>query len=185
MDPLSILQDRENQLIIYEDAVCFAILEKKPAIEGHVKLYSKRAIRYIEDIPSEEAEHIFFVMNSIATAVFEGVGAQGTNIVFNNGHNGDYIEINIIPRFPDDDLDLMWEPKQGDPKELDDIQKSLKQHTDYISMDADDKKRNRHLEVREESDFKDDDPVADEDAQDSEDDEEEDNYLIRQLNRLA
>jgi diadenosine tetraphosphate (Ap4A) HIT family hydrolase len=172
-----IMDDKEGNYIVYEDGLLFVMVEKKPAVPGHIKIYPKKKARFIEDLSDSEINHFFTVTSYVATAIFEGIGAHGTNIIINNGYNDDFFEINVIPRTEGDGLDFQWELKRAAPETLDNVQGKLREHTDFIGINipAED------IPVK---------PVEQqttqeailEESQDKEDDEE--NYLIRQLNRL-
>ena len=164
MNPLEMLKNKEENLILYEDAVAFAVLEKEGAAEGHVKIYPKKSVRYVEELSDEESSHIIFISSYVATAVFEAVGAQGTNIIVNNGVDDKHLEIDVLPRSEDDNIDMQWTPSQAKPEDLESVQKRLKQHTDYIGLQ-----------------------VMDENlpAPEQPEEEEENDYRIKQLERSA
>ena len=57
-----------------------------------------------------------------ATAVFEFLGAQGTNIIL---HDDEEISIDIIPRFGGDGLDFQWTPNQIEDHEMEGIKDAI------------------------------------------------------------
>jgi len=149
---------------IYEDGLVFATIVEKPVAVGHLRLHIKKKIRYMEELTEKEINHVFTITSYLATAAFEAMNAMGTNIIINNGIRDD-VEINVIPRFDGDGLNFQWEMKRASPEKLAEIQKKLKQHTDYIGLAIEDK------------------PMLPEEEKEEDETAEED-YRIRQLNRV-
>ena len=126
-----------SQEVIYEDEKVICIIPENSTVPGHLVIYSKTEEKEFEKLPQEDASHIFFTASFAATAVFEGLGAHGTNIIVKSGKTEDnssnHLSIHIIPRKQDDNLQqLMWEPKP--PKyDLDQIAKKIKDKTWQVS----------------------------------------------------
>lgn len=95
---------------LYEDEWCTIIMPKEHCTIGHLVVKPK-GYDSITDIPVEVSSHIFFVCSFVATALFESLGAQGTNIIMHSGNNPDNpegkCEFHIIARFQDDNLGLL------------------------------------------------------------------------------
>ena len=127
----------EKETVIYEDEKVLVVLPSKGAIEGHLEIYSKVEEKYIEKLSEEDSAHLFFTASFAATAVFEGLGAHGTNIVMQSGESDDNskgrLMLHVLPRKQDDALKHMfWEPKQ--PKsDLDALAGKIKDKTWKLS----------------------------------------------------
>ncbi len=164
MKPLELLQNKEENYVIYEDSVLFAVLVKRPMVAGHVKIYAKKEVKYIEELSDLEINHLFTVSSYVATAIFEGVGAHGTNIILNNGFDDNFV-INVIPRTDGDGINFQWDMKQAKPEDLESVQKKLKQHTDFIGFSVPEEEPTViQKEIEEEP--------------------EEEDYRIRQINKI-
>lgn len=124
---------------IYEDELLDVILLSSALAEGQIAIYPKKIVKHIEQLADNEIEHLFAVANIVSSSVFEAVGAQGTNIVINNGIKG--VSLNIVPRKDGDKLNLNWDLKPAKPEELEKTQKKLKEHTDYIGFSFGSKKK--------------------------------------------
>jgi histidine triad (HIT) family protein len=102
-----------SELLLYSDEWVYVEMPEDPSVIGHVVVKTKNYSK-IEDVPVEVAAHLFFVSSFVATALFESLGAHGTNIIMHSGKNPDNPEgeliVHVIPRFQDDGLDLL--PKQ-------------------------------------------------------------------------
>ncbi|MGM5484777.1 MAG: HIT family protein [Nanobdellota archaeon] len=176
--------------MIYEDALLKADVAEKGLVEGHVKVHPKTGKDYLEDHAEEEIEHIFIVTSKIASSIFETLGAQGTNIIINNGLE-DQLTINIIPRFENDNIDFQWKAEQAKPENLDKVMKKLKEHTDYIGINASPEKVNMSgQEEKTENDKPAEQTEPTEPAQEkgeeskNMEEEPEEDYRIRQLDRI-
>ena len=130
----SFLEDVYNSnSVIYEDEKVLCVVPEKGLTEGHIEIYSKNEEQNIENLSIEDSSHLFFTASFAATAVFEGLGAQGTNIIIKSGNSDDNSEgklcLHVLPRMQDDHLQgLLWQPKQ--PKyNLDGIASKLKDKT--------------------------------------------------------
>ncbi len=152
---------------VYEDALCYVELAKKPVTEGHLQVYPKKEVKSLEEMDDELVQHLFFVASYCATGLFEGLKAQGTNIIINNGKNAgqkeDNICVDVIARFEKDELPILWEPKQGDQAKLEETFKQVKGEAFYVNKSPD-KKQNKEEKPPEKIDG--------------------DNYMIEHLNKL-
>ena len=105
-----------NEFKIYDDDICMAILEEKPASLGHILIFPKKHHPILEQVPNIEVEHIFKIANKLSIATFESLGVHGTNILVNNGsaahQTHSHFSVNIIPRKEKDGLNLEWKHKQ-------------------------------------------------------------------------
>ena len=103
--------------MLYEDEKVLAVLPNKSIAPGHIEVYSKEEAREIEKLSTESSAHLFYTASFAATAVFEGLGAHGTNIILKSGISDDnpngQLCVHILPRTTGDGLQsLMWEPKE-------------------------------------------------------------------------
>lgn len=126
-------QDEQTDVRIHEDEICHAVMPKKGAAAGHIIIKLNKPRTFLKELSEQELDHIFYVASFAATAVFETAGAQGTNIIVNEGTFTDKpLEFHIIPRMMEDGLDFRWEPKQMDPSDMDSALSALKDKAFYI-----------------------------------------------------
>jgi len=123
--------------IILEDNIAFTFLSPQPAAKGHIIIAPKEHRAILEDTPDEVLVHMVMVANKLSTALFEGLGAQGTNILINNGlpagQTEPHMTMHVIPRYENDGIDLAWEGKKADDAELDVFVQKL---SDALSVDT-------------------------------------------------
>lgn len=170
----SLISQKKNK--VYEDEQIFVMHAPKPATFGHLLVLPKNHYMIIEQMPDYEVGEMFEKVNKISTAVFENIGAQGTNIILQNGvaagQTSSHLMIHIIPRREGDNLNLAWQPKQLSEEEMSTVELQLKDFTNNIG--SFEKKPSKPVEVK-----------TEEVEQISEDDDGEgENYLIKQLRRI-
>ena len=140
-DFLSEIYNRDN--VVYEDEKALCVLPQESVVPGHMVIYPKMEKSNVENLSLEDGAHISYVASFAATAVFEGLGAHGTNIIFKSGisddNPGGQLAIHILPRMQDDDLqDLMWESTQPS-YDLDQIANKIKDKTWKVSYKEENK----------------------------------------------
>ena len=121
---------------IYEDELVLAVLDVNGANPGHCFVMPKAHYPIIEQVPDIEVGRLFQVSNKISSAIFESLGAQGTNIFVANGipagQTVAHFTINVIPRKENDGINLQWQPKQLSEEEMSTIELKLKEQTKNI-----------------------------------------------------
>jgi histidine triad (HIT) family protein len=103
----------ENSKKLYEDEKILCVFSENPVVPGHLEIYSKEESE-VENLSQESSAHIFFAASLAATLVFEGLGAQGTNIILKSGESDDntgVLAMHILPRKENDGANITWEPK--------------------------------------------------------------------------
>ena len=125
----------KEKKVLYADPKAVVTLPNYPQSQGHLEVRSPIEPSLIENLSEEDCAHLFYVASYAATAVFEGLGAHGTNIILKTGKSSDNPEgelvIHIIPRTPDDGLNFMWTPKSGAANEQ--IASKLRDRFFYIT----------------------------------------------------
>lgn len=94
--------------IIFEDDRTIAFLDIHPVSPGHTLVIPKEHATNIFDISPESWSHVSETVRKLASAIEEGVGANGINLMMNNRENAgqviDHPHVHLIPRFPGDGL---------------------------------------------------------------------------------
>ncbi len=124
--------------LLFEDDKVFAMISPEPVAPGHVIVLPKAHAPIFEAVPDFVVGDMFKVANKVGVAVFESLGAQGTNVLVQNGptagqrHN--HAMVHVIPRFENDNLEIGWNPKAADEGELSDLEKSIKDETKNVGL---------------------------------------------------
>ncbi len=116
--------------VLYEDEKAICVLPEKGVVKGHLEIYSKEESSMLEKLSLESCAHLFYLASFAATAVFEGLGVHGTNIIMKSGNSDDNngrLVIHVLPRVQGDSLSegLLW--KASPPSySLDSVMSKLK-----------------------------------------------------------
>lgn len=112
---------------IYEDDLCFAILDINPANPGHILLLPKEHYPIMPIIPENEIGHLFIVARELSHALLRALGVEGTNILVANGaaagQRAQHFMLHIIPRMEGDNVNLQLPRKEIDENEMQEIRK--------------------------------------------------------------
>ncbi len=122
--------------VLFENEKISLMLSPEPATPGHLIILPKKHATILEQVPDYTVKEMFIHANKASTALFETLGAQGTNILIQNGepsgqrHN--HVMLHIIPRFENDKLNLGWQPKKISEDEMSTIELKIKQETGAV-----------------------------------------------------
>ena len=106
---------------LYEDDDFRIILDAGPATKGHALILPKAHYVNIYEIPADLLAKAAVLAKEQAEHMTKVLGADGFNIVQNNGETAGqtvfHFHIHLIPRFKDDGQKIGWNP--GSPDEQD------------------------------------------------------------------
>ena len=101
------------------------ILDNGPATEGHALVLPKEHFADLFEIPADWAAEAMKTAQVTAELLKEKLGADGLNIVQNNGEAAGqtvrHFHIHIIPRYKGDGQNILWKPGHPSDAELDSI----------------------------------------------------------------
>ena len=104
--------------VIYEDNDVLAFMDIGPIIKGHTLVISKKHYDSITETPDDILSRLHVVAKQISKAQMNGLGADGVNIMQNNGtaagQEVPHIHVHVIPRFSDDGHHWNWNAKKYD-----------------------------------------------------------------------
>ena len=110
---------------IYEDDRFRVILDMGPATRGHALILPKEHFANIYEIPDDWAADAMVLAKHMAAVMHEKLGADGFNIVQNNGTVAGqtvfHFHIHLIPRMKHDKIGVTWKPgtlSDADRKDL-------------------------------------------------------------------
>jgi histidine triad (HIT) family protein len=97
---------------IYEDDVVVAFLDIGPISDGHTLVMPRQHVEKMHSCPPELLGEIAARLGKIAGAVASAVGADGYNVLCNNGRVAgqvvDHLHFHIIPRKAGDGVFTQW-----------------------------------------------------------------------------
>ena len=117
--------------IVYEDEDTLAFMDIGPIIKGHTLVIPKFCYDSIIETPDEVLAKLMSVAKRIAAAQMTALGADGVNIMQNNGKAAGqevpHIHLHVIPRFDNDGHHWNWAAKSYDsPEEMEQLAKKIR-----------------------------------------------------------
>lgn len=112
---------------LYEDDDFRVILDLGPATRGHALLIPKEHYRDLFDLEDEVAEKVLLRARRIAGRMKEALGADGFNLVQNNGKAAGqtvfHFHMHLIPRYENDHAGILWKPGETTTEELEEVKR--------------------------------------------------------------
>jgi len=103
---------------IYEDDDTLAFLDIGPIVKGHCLVIPKRHYDPITAIPEEDLKNLILSVQKVASAIKNGLAADGLNITQANGAVAGqvvpHVHFHVIPRFEGDGHSWNWNAKAYD-----------------------------------------------------------------------
>ncbi len=91
---------------VYEDDETLAFLDANPLAPGHTLVIPKTHHETLNDLPEDLGAEVFDTLHYLVPAVEDAVGADASNVAFNNGAEAGqevpHVHGHIIPRFEGD-----------------------------------------------------------------------------------
>lgn len=175
------LINRKSKQLLYEDKEVVVAVKDLVAIPGQITVFPKEHFTILEMVPQKILEKCALFANKVGMAVFESLGAEGTNIIIQNGLGAGqkvpHFSIEVIPRRDGDGLNLWWQPIQLAEDQLEIMFKLLKEEADKIVLR--DEKPDIKIEKNKKEIM-----VKDKDTEMKLKKEDENNYLLKSLKRI-
>jgi len=112
---------------LYEDEDFRVILDLGPATRGHALLLPKEHYKDLFDLEDEVAAKALVRAKRIAGRLQKAVGADGMNLVQNNGEDAGqtvfHFHMHLIPRYPEDHAGIAWNPGKTDSEDMEEIKR--------------------------------------------------------------
>ncbi|MBI2548697.1 HIT family protein [Candidatus Woesearchaeota archaeon] len=181
---------------VFENDTVMAVLAPAPAAYGHLLVMPKQHFPIIEQVPDFVMGEMLLVCNKLSTAVFETLGSTGTNIIVQNGiaagQTAAHCMAHILPRRENDNLNFQWQPRQLSEEQLSTVELQITEFTQGIGHF--DKKEPEKEPEATSSPPSSPQPTRGEehghdhghkhDEESLHEDEEEENYILKQLQRI-
>lgn len=114
---------------VYEDENFRVILDLGPATKGHALILPKEHYANLFELPEETAAAAMKVAKKLSAQMVENLGADGLNLVQNNGEVAGqtvkHFHLHLIPRYKDDGQNILWKPGEVSQDELEEIRKQI------------------------------------------------------------
>lgn len=110
-----IIDKQEPSTIIYENDTIIAISPKNPIAKGHTLIIPKKHSENIVDTDYSVMEVIGAKLKELSAKLIQDNGATGINILNANGEDAQqsvkHLHFHLVPRYPNDGLDLWIKQK--------------------------------------------------------------------------
>ncbi|MBQ8118810.1 MAG: HIT family protein [Lachnospiraceae bacterium] len=116
---------------IYEDEAFRVILDLGPATKGHALILPKEHADNLYGLPEATAAAVLPVAQKVAEKMRKNLHCAGLNLVQNNGKIAGqtvmHFHLHMIPRYENDGQNILWNPGQSSPEELEETRKQIVQ----------------------------------------------------------
>ncbi len=120
---------------LFSDSLISMDLSDSPISKGHVIVSPVRKVKVLSELSDEEISTLFFGASYSATALFELIGAHGTNIFLTEGDSK--LELNVVARKENDGLNMLWNPTELSSSDMDSVFNKLKDTVDKLIWERD------------------------------------------------
>jgi len=114
---------------VFESDTCVAFLDIAPVSPGHALVLPKDHHPTLMDIPAALGGDLMDALARVGRAVREATGADGLNLIQNNGEAAGQLvhhaHFHLVPRFADDGLKLWPQSGYDDPDEMRGLAKKI------------------------------------------------------------
>ncbi|HWJ08969.1 MAG TPA: HIT family protein [Nocardioides sp.] len=104
--------DAEADVVLDEPGL-LAFLDRRPVFKGHVLLVPREHLVTLPDLPADQRDGFLAAAQRLATAVVEGLGAQGSFVAMNNivSQSVPHLHLHVVPRTKGDGLRGFFWPR--------------------------------------------------------------------------
>ena len=119
--------------VVYEDDDILAFMDIGPIIKGHALVIPRQHFDPVTKTPDDILAKLHLAAKRLAQAQMNGLGADGVNIMQNNGKASGqevpHIHVHVIPRFEEDGHHWNWNAKKyDDVDEMTALAENIRQH---------------------------------------------------------
>jgi histidine triad (HIT) family protein len=108
--------------IIDSDEHTLAFMDIAPATRGHALVIPRAHYADLMEMPAGELERTAVAAERLARRLKAALNPAGFNVLNSCGSAAwqtvFHFHWHVVPRYPDDPLELPWVPTQGDPDEI-------------------------------------------------------------------
>lgn len=117
-----LVQGKGKGKILYENEQLVVAIKDTQVTPGQITVFPKQHFTIIEQVPDDLVTACAILANKVSIAIFESLGAKGTNVVIQNGtaagQKRPHFAIEVIPRQEEDGLNFQWPARQLTEDEL-------------------------------------------------------------------
>jgi histidine triad (HIT) family protein len=118
--------------MVYEDSNVLAFMDLHPIRVGHTLIICREHWENLYDIPEESLKELIAVVKRVAVAAKKAVGADGIQIIQNNGRSAGqvvmHIHFHVIPMFSESRKTGRFGRVMENRKTLDEMAQKIKEN---------------------------------------------------------
>jgi histidine triad (HIT) family protein len=115
---------------VYEDEHAIGVMDINPWTRGHAVVFARKHAADLFEIEDDELGHVAVAAKRLATAMRDGLGCDGVNLLQSNGRAAwqtiFHLHLHVIPRYDDDPLELPTRPRHAEPDELAEVASEIR-----------------------------------------------------------
>jgi histidine triad (HIT) family protein len=99
--------------LVLDEERFVAFLDRRPVFKGHLLLVPREHVVTLPDLPAELRDGFLEAAQRLATAVVDGLGAQGSFVAMNNvvSQSVAHLHLHVVPRTKGDGLRGFFWPR--------------------------------------------------------------------------
>jgi histidine triad (HIT) family protein len=99
--------------VVLDEPDLVAFLDQRPVFKGHVLLVPREHVVTLPDLPAALRDGFLEAAQRLATAVVDGLGAQGSFVAMNNtvSQSVPHLHLHVVPRTKGDGLRGFFWPR--------------------------------------------------------------------------
>jgi histidine triad (HIT) family protein len=99
--------------VVLDTPDLLGFLDRRPVFKGHVLLVPRAHVATLPDLPAELRDPFLAAAQRLATAMVEGLGAQGSFVAINNvvSQSVPHLHLHVVPRTKGDGLRGFFWPR--------------------------------------------------------------------------
>ena len=109
----AVVAGSEPSHVVLDEPSVLAFLDRRPVFKGHLLVVPRLHVVTLPDLPTELLEPVFGVVARCATAMVEGLGADGSWVAQNNlvSQAVPHLHVHVVPRRQGDGLRGFFWPR--------------------------------------------------------------------------
>jgi histidine triad (HIT) family protein len=109
----SIINGEIEAEVVLDEPETVAFLDARPVFKGHALLVPREHVVTLPDLPAALRDPFLAAAQRLATAVVEGLGAQGSFVAMNNvvSQSVAHLHLHVVPRTKGDGLRGFFWPR--------------------------------------------------------------------------
>lgn len=109
----AIAAGEESADVVLQTDDFVAFLDQRPVFKGHMLLVPRQHVVTLPELPAELRDGFLAAAQRLATAVVEGLGAQGSFVAMNNvvSQSVPHLHLHVVPRTKGDGLRGFFWPR--------------------------------------------------------------------------